>query len=77
NYVSSWRKQGYTDDPRKQRFENYKTLEFKDITGFYKKNTAEKSLIITVAGDKKSMNFKEVEKFGKVIEVKKKDIFRK
>ncbi len=75
NPVAKWRKQGYNNDPRKLFIDIYKTLEFSDIIDFYKKNLNKSPLIITIAGDTERFEKEEVAKYGKIIEVNKKDIF--
>ena len=75
NSVASWRKQGYTDDPRKIYIKEYENLKFSDIEDFYKTNLNKSPLIILIAGDAKRFNKDELAKYGKLIEVSKKDIF--
>jgi zinc protease len=75
--VIYWKNQGYNDDPRKQRLQRYNQLNFEDIVAFYNRNIAGKKLVITVVGDKRRINLNELEKFGKVYQLKKSDIFRK
>ncbi|MBT3208538.1 MAG: insulinase family protein [Bacteroidetes bacterium] len=75
--VEYWRKKGYTEDPKNFNIEIIKNLEFEDITDFYKKNISGKPILITIVGDKRSINFEDLEKYGEIIVLKKKDIFRK
>ncbi len=73
--VARWRKLGYTDDPRKTYLPEYKKLTFKDITDFYKENLNKSPLIIMIAGDAERFDKDELKKYGKIVEVSKKDIF--
>ena len=75
--VESWRKQGYTNDPRKISIEVYKTLQFSDIENFYKSNVKGRPSLITINGDGKRIDLKKLARFGKIIEVKKDQILRK
>jgi len=73
--VAKWEKQGYKDDPRKIYIKEYQKLQFSDITDFYKKNLNKSPLIIFITGDAKRFSKDEVAKYGKIIELSKKDIF--
>ncbi|MEI7596670.1 MAG: insulinase family protein [Bacteroidota bacterium] len=75
--VSYWKKQGYNDDPKKEYLKYYKNMSFNDITDFYKNNFENKPLVICIVGEKKRVNMDELNKMGKVIELKTSDIFRK
>ncbi|MBU0764698.1 MAG: insulinase family protein [Bacteroidetes bacterium] len=77
NSVAYWRKQGYTEDPRKEYLKRYETLEFSDIYGFYKNQIAGRTQVITIAGEKKRIDADALGNYGKLIEVRNKDIFRK
>ncbi len=73
--VSQWQKLGYTDDPRKIFLPKYKKLTFSDIMNFYKNNLNKSPLIIMIAGDAERFDKEALKKYGKIIEVSKKDIF--
>ena len=72
--VSNWIKQGHSDDPRKSHVAYYNKMSFDDIIEFQKQTIADKPMVITILTDTKRVNTKELEKFGKVITLKKKDI---
>jgi len=72
--VESWRKQGYTNDPRKISIEIYKTLQFSDIESFYTSNVKGRPSLITINGDGKRIDLKKLARFGKIVEVKKSQI---
>ncbi len=74
--VESWRKQGYSDDPRKISIEVYKNLNFSDIEEFYKANVKGMPSLITINGDGKRIDMKKLQRFGKIVEVKKNQIIR-
>ena len=75
--VEYWRKKGYTEDPKNFNVEIYKNLKFDDITDFYKKNISGKPILITIVGDKRSINLDDLAKYGELKVLKKKDIFKK
>ena len=72
--VSNWIKQGHSDDPRKSHVAYYNNMSFDDIIEFQKQTIADKPMVITILTDTKRVNTKELEKFGKIVELKKKDI---
>ena len=72
--VSNWIKQGHSDDPRKAHVAYYQNMSFNDIISFQKANIADKPMVITILTDTKRVNTYELEEFGKVIKLKKKDI---
>jgi len=72
--VSNWIKQGHSDDPRKAHVDYYQNMSFNDIISFQKQTIADKPMVITILTDTKRVNTYELEQFGKVIKLKKKDI---
>ena len=73
--VSYWLKQGYIEDPRRKQLEYYKNITFDDIMSFYRAQVKGKPLLITISGETKRMNLEKLNKFGKVVDVKKDKIF--
>lgn len=77
NSVAYWRKKGYTHDPRKDWVRVYETMTFDDIMKFYEKNMAGRPIAITIVGDLKQINTDDLSKFGRIVKLKKKDLFTK
>jgi zinc protease len=75
--VSRWMAQGYTDDPRKARYNNYLSINFDDIIDFYNKNLKGKPLVIAIVGDQTRVDMENLKKYGTVKIVSKTDLFRK
>ncbi|MCK4662572.1 MAG: insulinase family protein [Bacteroidales bacterium] len=73
--VVSWELKGYKEDPAKLKIPEYNKLKFNDITSFYKDNIKNKAFVIAIVGDKKEIDMKELAKYGKIIELKEKEIF--
>jgi predicted Zn-dependent peptidase len=73
--ITGWQNQGYETDPAFVKQKAYENLIFDDIRQFYAGNIAEKPMVICIVGDKKRINTKELEKFGKVVFVKEKELF--
>ncbi|MEN8121200.1 MAG: insulinase family protein [Bacteroidota bacterium] len=75
--VSRWMNQGYTDDPRKSRYDDYLDMEFNEILEFYEKNLKGKPWVIAIVGDQKRIDLDALKKYGNLKIVKKEDLFRK
>ena len=74
--VSTWLEMGYKNDPRQATTEIIKKTEYKDVYEFYKKNVADRPVIIMMSGNKKKIDMKALGKFGNVKELKYKEIFK-
>ncbi|MCK9255355.1 MAG: insulinase family protein [Bacteroidales bacterium] len=72
--VESWMLQYYKEDPRIAKFEIFNSIDFKNILVFYQNNIQKRPMLITIVGNKEKIDFKELEKFGKIIEIDKKQI---
>ena len=72
--VESWKLFGYKEDPRAMQYDIYKDLDFNNIVDFYKQNIKGRPMLITIVGNKKKIDMKELEKYGKIVEVKQKNI---
>ena len=73
--VSAWVEQGYKYDPRKETTDIIKNTEYSDVYDFYKRNVADRPVVIMMSGNKKQIDLKSLEKYGEVIELKYKEIF--
>lgn len=73
--IVGWQNRGFETDPAFTKLKAYENLNFEDIQQFYASNLADKPMVICIVGDKKRVNTKELEKFGKVVFVKEKDLF--
>lgn len=73
--VSRWMEQGYTEDPRKSRYDHFLNMEFSEIGDFFEKNLKGKPWLVTIAGDTKRINMEELAKYGSVQIVKLNQIF--
>ena len=74
--VSTWVEQGYNHDPRLETTEIIKNTEYSNVQDFYKRFVADRPIVIMMSGNKKQIDMKALEKYGKVKELKYKDIFR-
>ena len=75
SWVSSWVKQGYSDDPRKNEVEFFRGMTFENILSFQKKTVSNKAMAITIVTDKRQIDLEQLSEYGEIITLKKKDIF--
>ncbi len=73
--IVGWQNKGFETDPAFTQQKAYENLKFDDIQQFYASNVQGKPMVICIVGDKKSIDTKELNKFGKVVFVKEKDLF--
>ena len=77
--IASSRLVGYTSDPEEGLAALYKNATMEDVVRFYEDNIKNNAghRVMGIVGNKKKLNLKELEKYGTVIIVKEKDLFRK
>ncbi len=73
--VQYWMRRGYNHDPRAAVNERIRKAEFKDVIGFYNRMIKDRPIIIMMSGPK-SVNKKELAKYGEVTKLKYKQIFK-
>ena len=64
------REMGYSYDPREETNKKIEELSFEDMHAFFKEYLKNNNMVITIAGDKKRIDLKELRKLGKVVELK-------
>jgi zinc protease len=72
--MENYKKLGYRKSPMELGYPLYSELEFSDITSFHDEHVKGKPVIITIYGDKRRIDMKALEKYGKVEELKKGDV---
>lgn len=72
----SWVEMGYNYDPRIETTNYIKGISYEDIQKFYEEKVQNRPIIIMITGNKKDVDMKALEKFGKVKEVKFGDIYK-
>ncbi|MCT4580405.1 MAG: insulinase family protein [Flavobacteriales bacterium] len=75
NQIERWKEQGYTQDPNYIFRNKIRQLTFEEMIAFYETYIKGKPINISIVGDKKRINFKELANFGEIIELKTTDIF--
>ncbi len=74
--IEKWQWRGYEEDPGKLKYIAYNNLTFEEIVKFYKTNVKGKPLVIAIVGNKKQIDRKKLAKYGKIIELPEKELFR-
>jgi predicted Zn-dependent peptidase len=75
--IEGWKKLGYDTDPLKTKMPVYQNMVFDDIYNFYQTAVQTKPLVIGIVGDKSRINLTELAKFGRIIDIREKDLFSK
>ncbi|MDR0738370.1 MAG: insulinase family protein [Prevotellaceae bacterium] len=76
-YIESNKRLGYTDDPQKTLLPEIEKMTFEDIVGFWQQNVKDVPIAIMIVGNTKYIDMKTLAKYGKIVEVKVKDLFSK
>lgn len=75
--IDRWKQMGYVKDPSLYNLKGYKKLQFDDIQRFYVERLKKKPVVIIMVSNKKKVDLKALEKYGKLIILKEKDLFKK
>lgn len=74
NFISTYRMAGYTEDPRSAVAHIVPTLTAADVQQFYEKSIRHQPRVVFIVGNKHHLDFQQLSKYGKVVELKKSDI---
>lgn len=75
--IEYWKNLGYSSDPALLKKPVYRSLTWDSIMDFYNKHLATKPVAIAIVGDKKMIDFDALKKYGKIVEIKEKQLFSK
>jgi predicted Zn-dependent peptidase len=75
--VVKWKLLGYQHDPNQEKILAFYELKFNDMYKFYQDNIQNKPMAIAIVGDAKRIDLKTLEKYGKIIKLKKDKVFSK
>ena len=76
NFVSSYRRNGYKEDPRSSMARIVPSLTSADMMAFYKANIQRQPRAVFIIGSKRHMDLQQLARYGRVVELKKSDIMR-
>ena len=79
NMIASYQRVGFNVDPNTGRAELFRSTTMDDMLKFYEANIKNhaRHRILGIVGDKKKLDLKALEKYGQVVILKEKDLFRK
>ena len=75
--VAQWRANGYDEQPSAYLVRSLPQITTEDLNRFIQTNVADKPRVYFLVGDKKQWDMKHLASFGKLVELKKKDILKK
>jgi predicted Zn-dependent peptidase len=77
SYVANQRMEGYATDPNEEVARLLPNVTTQDIVQFHQQHIASnKNRVWLIIGDKKLTDMKALARFGKVVELKKEDVYR-
>lgn len=74
--VASLLDDGYTEDPNKKLIEYMQRMEMEDVVRFYDKNISCRPVVYVIVGNTKKIDLNKLASFGKIVKVKKDQIYR-
>ncbi len=75
--VYLWRLKGYKEDPVKHNMPMYQSMSFDDLVSYYNNKLKGRTYVLGIVGPTKSIDTKELAKYGKVVKVNSSKIFSK
>lgn len=74
--IFNWELLGYTSDPTESQIKQLESFDFGEINKVYQAIVKPGPLVMSIAGNKKQIDFKDLEKYGRIMKIKKEMIFR-
>ena len=74
--IAKFLHEGYQSDPNKDYVEVIEPVRMEEIMNFYEQHVQGGQLVYAIVGNSKQMDLKRLARFGEIIKVKKKDIYR-
>ena len=74
--VSEYERQGYDADPDKVILDNLSDIDAETLQSYYEQAVKPAPLVYIIVGDRKALPVEELSKYGEVVELKKKDIYK-
>ena len=74
-FVSDYHNLGLKEDPRGNRYQTIQDTNIEDLRSFYQEQIQPKSILVSIVGDSEKIDLTELEKIGKVTQVKPEDLF--
>ena len=74
--VAGFRRNGFDNDPSEALLSGISDMDMKDIIRFYRHNVRLKPVVYVIVGNSRRIDMKQLETFGNVIRLRKKDIYK-
>ena len=74
--VASTRMEGFDRDPAEEFLRDIATMDMQDISRFYREQISGRPVVYVITGNRKHIDMKKLAKYGTIIKVKKKDIYK-
>lgn len=74
--IAGWKMDGCTDDPRRKTATAIHTMGETDVTDYYNTCVKPAVRVTFVVGDKKKLNLGQLSKYGRIVELKREDIYK-
>lgn len=74
--IAKFQHEGYQSDPNKDYVEVIESMRMEEIMDFYERHVQGGQLVYAIVGNSKQMDLSRLARFGEIIKVKKKDIYR-
>ena len=74
--LASTRMEGFDRDPAEEFLRDIATMDMQDISRFYREQISGRPVVYVIAGNRKHIDMKKLAKYGTIIKVKKKDIYK-
>ena len=75
-HIADQRRKGYESNPDLHTVELAPAVTTAEVEQFHRQHVAQNKRVWVVIGDRKQTDFKALEAYGKVTEIKKEDVFR-
>lgn len=67
--------EGFDRDPAEEFLQDIATMDMQDISRFYQKQIHGRPVVYVIAGNRKHIDMKKLAGYGKIVKVKKKEIY--
>ena len=74
--VAGFRRNGFDNDPSEALLSGISDMDMKDIIRFYRHNVRLKPVVYVIVGNSRRIDMKQLETYGDVIRLRKKDIYK-
>jgi zinc protease len=74
--VQNWKNQGFDQDPYLTLSKAYQEFDFDHINDFHARFIKDNPIVVVIVGDKKRVDMDALAKFGKMVELNQKDLYK-